>query len=66
MPTNRRFWSFYGVDEAKILKMEVNYSKRRTAESFFKNQTATEVNVSYRSDGADMPVVYSMLMNQFS
>ena len=53
-------------DEAKILKMEANYSKRRTAESFFINQRANEVNVLNRIDGTNMPVVYGMLMNWFS
>ena len=55
---------FIGWDEAKILKMEVNYSKRRTAEIFFINQRATEVvNVLNRIDGAIMPVVNSVLVN---
>ena len=43
--------------------METNYSKRRTAESFFINQRATEGNVLNRIDGANMPVVYGMLMD---
>ena len=40
-------------DEAKILKMETNYSKRSTAQTFFINQRATEVNVLHRIDGAN-------------
>ena len=43
--------------------MEANYSKRRTSESFFINQRATEVNVLNRIDGANMPVVSGMLMD---
>ena len=42
MPTYRRFCHFIAWGEAKFLKMEANYSKRRTAESFFINQRATE------------------------
>ena len=57
------FDHFIAWDEAKILKMKANYSKRRTAESFFINQRATEVNVLNRFDGANMPVVYGMLMD---
>ena len=71
------FDHFIAWDEAKILKMEANYSKPRTAESFFINQRATidltnklfkiygatEVNVLNRIDGANMPVVYGMLMD---
>ena len=57
------FDHFIALDEAKILKMEANYSKRRAAESFFINQRATEVNVSNRINSANMPVVYGMLMD---
>ena len=32
---------FIAWDEAKILKMESNYSERRTTQSFFINQTVT-------------------------
>ena len=39
------FDHFIAWNEAKIFKMEVNYSKCRTAESCFINQRATEVNV---------------------
>ena len=46
--------------------MEVNYSKCRTAESFFLNQRATEVKVLNRIDSANMPIVYGMLMDWFS
>ena len=54
---------FMAWDEAKIKKMEANYSKRRTAESFLTNQRATKVNILNRIDGANMPVVYGMLMD---
>ena len=47
----------------KFKKMDANYSKRSTAESFFMNQRATEVNVLNRIDGASMPVVYGMLVD---
>ena len=57
------FDHFEAWDDAKILKIEANYSKRRSAESFFINQRATEVNASNRIDGANMPVVYGMLMD---
>ena len=57
------FDHFIAWDKAQILKMEANYSKRRTAESFFINQRAAEVNVLNRIDGANMPVVYGMLMD---
>ena len=57
------FDHFIAWDKAKILKMEANYSKRRSAESFFINQRAAEVNVLNRIDGANMPVVYGMLMD---
>ena len=57
------FNHFIAWDEAKRLKMEANYCKRRTAESFFINQRATEVNVLNRIDGANMPVVNGMLMD---
>ena len=63
MPTYYRFAHFIAWDEARILKIEANYSKRRTAESFFIRQRATEVNVLNRIDRAYMPVVYGMLMN---
>ena len=43
--------------------MESNYSKRRTAESFFINQRATKVNILNRIEGANMPVVNGMLMD---
>ena len=45
--------------------MEANYSKRRTAESFFINQRAAKANTLNRTDGANMPGVYGMLMEQF-
>ena len=58
------FDHFIAWDEAKILKMEANYSKRRTAKLITgENQRATEVNVLKRIDGANMPVVYGMLMD---
>ena len=57
------FNRFIAWDKAKILKMEANYSKRRTAKSFFINQRVAEVNVLNRIDGANMPVVYNMLMD---
>ena len=57
------FDHFIAWDGDKISKMEANYSKRRTAESFFINQRATEVNVLNRIDGASMPVVDDMLMD---
>ena len=60
---NVDFDHFIAWDKAKILKMEANYSKRRTAESFFINQRAAEVNVLNRIDGANMPNVYGMLMD---
>ena len=44
--------------------MEANYSMRLTAENFFINQRATEVNVLNRIDGANnMPVIYGMLVD---
>ena len=43
--------------------MEADYSKRRTAESFFLNQGAPKVNVINRIDGANMPLVYGMLID---
>ena len=43
--------------------MEANYSKHRTAKRFFINQRATEVNVSNRTDGTNMIIVYAMLMD---
>ena len=57
------FDHFKKWNEAKILKTKANCSKRRTAESFFINQRATEVNVLNRIDGANMPDVYGMLMD---
>ena len=58
------FDNFIAWDKAKILKMEADYSKRRySREFFFINQRAAEVNVLNRIDGANMPVVYGMLMN---
>ena len=43
--------------------MEANSIKHRTAESFFLNQKATEVDVLYKIDGANIPFVYGMLMD---
>ena len=57
------FDHFIAWDETKVLKMEAIYSKRRTVESFFINQRATEVNVLNRIDGANMSVVYGLLMD---
>ena len=60
------FYHFITWDEAKVSKMEANYSKPCTPESFFINQRAIEVNVLNRIDGTYMPVVYGMLMDWFS
>ena len=57
------FDHFIAWDEAKILQMKANCSKRRTEESFFKYQRATKVNFLLRIDGANMPVVCGMLMD---
>ena len=46
------FIAWFGMN-LKLKKKEANYTKRRTAESFFINQRATEVNVSNRIDGAN-------------
>ena len=43
--------------------MVANYSKHYTAESFFIHQKAPEVNLFNETGGANMPIVYSMLMD---
>ena len=63
MPTCRRFYHFLAWMKLKFFKGKPYYTKRRTAESFFINQRATEVNVLNRIDGANIPVVYGMLMD---
>jgi len=54
---------FIAWDDAKILKMEQNYSKRRIAECYFINKRASEINVINRNDGANLPSVYGMLID---
>jgi len=43
--------------------MEPNYSKRHTAECYFINKRASEVNVINRNDGANLPSVCGMLID---
>jgi len=54
---------FIAWDDATILKMEPNFSKRRTAECYFINKRASEVNVINRNDGINLPYVYGMLID---
>jgi len=42
--------------------MEPNYSIRRTAECYFINKRASEVNVINRNDGANLPSAYGILI----
>ena len=57
------FDHFIAWDEAKIQKIEANYSKRCPAESFFVYQRVTEVHILNRTDGASMLVVYCVFMD---
>ena len=50
-------------NETKILKMEPNFQRRRTAESFFINQRSKKLNVLNRNDGLQLPSVYNLLLD---
>jgi len=63
MPTSRNCDHFIAWDDAKILKMEPNFSKRRTAACYFFKTRARAVNAINRNDRANLLSVDGMLID---
>ena len=52
---------FIDWDNAKILRREPHWHKRRIPEGYLINQKSLELNVSNRNDGLIVPAVYKSL-----
>ena len=57
------FGHFIAWDEAKIFKIQANYSNIAQQRVFFINQRASEVDTLKRTNGTNMLVVCGMLMD---